>query len=233
MTALPDPAQLVADNTVYRCVVGSRAYGLDREGSDFDRRGVYLTPTPLFWGFDKPPAHVDGPSVPGAELFSWELERFCSLALAANPTVLECLWSPLPDIVTPVGERLLELRPAFLSRKVADTYGLYAKAQLHKLTNRRARTGEVHWKQAMHMLRLLRAGAHALETGSVLVDVSDDRERLLAVRDGEIGWEEFSAWSDELRARSERALAGTSLPPEPDRERVEEFLIAARAESAR
>ncbi|GLZ75316.1 nucleotidyltransferase [Actinorhabdospora filicis] len=227
MTSI-DPHGLVAGHTVYRCVVGSRAYGLARDGSDIDERGVYLAPTPLFWGFDKPPTHVDGPSSPGAELFSWELERLCELALAANPTVLECLWSPLRVMVTPVGEELLELRRAFLSLRVADTYGLYAKAQLRKLTARYQRTGEVRWKQAMHMLRLLRAAAHVLETGEVLVDVSDERELLLAVRDGEVAWAEFDALAAGLRGRVDAAVVGSGLPEVPDRGRVEKFLIAVR-----
>ena len=32
------------DHVIYRCVVGSRAYGLDEEGSDTDRRGIYVPP---------------------------------------------------------------------------------------------------------------------------------------------------------------------------------------------
>src|SRR5262245_58198586 len=34
---------------VYRCVVGSRAYGLEGEASDTDRRGIYLPPASLHW----------------------------------------------------------------------------------------------------------------------------------------------------------------------------------------
>jgi predicted nucleotidyltransferase len=73
--------RLVRDHTVLSVVVGSRAYGLDTASSDTDRRGVFVAPTPQFWGFDKPPTHVDGPE---PEQFSWEFERFCSLALDAN-----------------------------------------------------------------------------------------------------------------------------------------------------
>src|SRR6185295_2817847 len=32
---------------IYRCVVGSRAYGLETDDSDVDRRGVYLAPAEL------------------------------------------------------------------------------------------------------------------------------------------------------------------------------------------
>ena len=35
-----------------------------------------------------PPAHVEGPA---PEWFSWELGRFCELALKANPNLLEVL----------------------------------------------------------------------------------------------------------------------------------------------
>jgi len=34
---------------LYRCVVGSRAYGLDTDDSDTDRRGIYLAPADLQW----------------------------------------------------------------------------------------------------------------------------------------------------------------------------------------
>lgn len=112
--------ELVERRTVLAVVVGSRAYGLHGPDSDYDRRGVFAVPTRAFWHLDKPPTHVDGPA---AEQFSWEFERFCLLALQGNPTVLEVLWSPLVETITPDGERLLAARQAFLSRRVAETYG--------------------------------------------------------------------------------------------------------------
>ena len=69
-------------------------------------------PRRLFWRLDKPPTHLDGPA---EEQFSWEIERFCTLALQANPTVLEVLWSPLVEQITADGEQLLAARRAFLS----------------------------------------------------------------------------------------------------------------------
>src|SRR6185436_13148100 len=191
------PHRLVDEHTAYSCVVGSRAYGLDGPDSDVDRRGVFVAPTPLFWGLDRPPTHVDGPA---QEQFSWEVGRCCELALAANPTVLECLWSPLVERITPVGRELLAVRGAFLSARLAETYGGYAQDQLTRLDAARRRTGEIRWKQAMHMLRLLMAGAHVLRHGEVLVDVSAHRDRLLAVRRGEVSWPEVQEQAAELRA---------------------------------
>ena len=216
---------LVTEHTILAVVVGSRAYGLAGPGSDHDRRGVYAAPTALFWHLDKPPTHLDGPA---EEQFSWELERFCTLALQGNPTVLEVLWSPLITAVTADGEHLLATRQAFLSRRVADTYGAYARDQLKRVDARRRRSGETNHKQAMHMIRLLLAGAHVLRTGDVLVDVSPLRERLLAVKNGDVPWESVTAWAGELLADLDEAAARTALPETPDRAAVDALLYAVR-----
>ncbi|WP_269802755.1 nucleotidyltransferase domain-containing protein [Actinocorallia populi] len=204
-------------------VTGSRAYGLDTAGSDVDRRGVFVAPTELFWRLDKPPTHLDGPL---PEQFSWEVERFCGLALEANPTVLECLWSPLVEKTTPQGEELRALRPAFLSRKAHRTFLRYAERQFQRATP--ADGGPVKWKHVMHLLRLLISGRHLVETGDLLVDATPYREGLLAVRRGERTWEDVAAWRDELLAGLDAALAATPLPEAPDRAAVEEFLISVR-----
>jgi predicted nucleotidyltransferase len=217
--------RLVREHTVLSVVIGSRAYGLAIEGSDVDRRGVFVAPTPMFWRFDKPPTHVDGP---GPERFSWELERFCGLALDANPTVLECLWSPLVEQVTGIGRELLAVRESLLSRHAHRTFLRYAESQFGRLqTDLRAR-GEPRWKHVMHLLRLLISGRYLVEHGTPLVDVTEFRDRLLAVRRGELGWAEIMAWRSELTAGMDAALARTPLPAEPGRAAVEEFLVSVR-----
>ncbi|MEV0902306.1 nucleotidyltransferase domain-containing protein [Actinoplanes sp. NPDC049802] len=217
--------ELVQRHTALAVVVGSRAYGLHGPGSDHDRRGVFVAPTRAFWTLDKPPTHLDGPA---EEQFSWEIERFCVLALQANPTVLEVLWSPLVESVTADGAELIRNRGAFLSTRVAETYGSYARDQLAKVESRRARTGEVNFKQAMHMIRLLLAGAHVLRTGEVLVDVTPLRGELLAVRRGDLPWPEVAAWAERLQADLAGAAAGTALPECPDRDRIDRVLVGVR-----
>jgi uncharacterized protein len=216
---------LVGHHTILAVVVGSRAYGLDGPGSDHDRRGVYAAPTDLFWHLDKPPTHLDGPA---GEQFSWEIERFCTLALQSNPTVLEVLWSPIVESLTPDGRQLLAARRAFLSAQVAHTYGGYARDQLNRVDARRARTGETNHKQAMHMIRLLLAGAHVLRTGDVLVDVRPLRDRLLAVKRGDMPWEAVTTWAAALFADLSDAASETRLPDSPDRETIDQLLVSVR-----
>ncbi|MET9887287.1 nucleotidyltransferase domain-containing protein [Streptomyces sp. NPDC006430] len=220
---------LVSEHTVYACVMGSRAFGLATEASDTDRRGVYLAPTPLFWRFEKPPTHVEGPR---EEEFSWELERFCELALRANPNILECLHSPLVERLTPVGEELLSLRDAFLSRRAHTTFSRYAASQRAKLLADVRIHGAPRWKHAMHLLRLLLSCRDLLRTGRLTIDATPHRERLLAVRRGELTWAEADAWMSRLTDQSEAALATSPLPDAPDRLRVEEFLTRTRRTSA-
>ncbi|MFJ9041395.1 DNA polymerase beta superfamily protein [Streptomyces sp. NPDC102406] len=225
----PQPVELVRDHTVYACVMGSRAFGLATEGSDTDRRGVYLAPTPLYWRFEKPPTHVDGPA---PEQFSWELERFCELALRANPNVLECLHSPLVEHVTPTGRELLDLRGAFLSRRAHDTFARYAAGQRRKLEADVRTHGAPRWKHAMHLLRLLMSCRDLLRTGELTIDVGERREALLAVKRGEVPWPEIDRRMNGLVAEADEAARHTPLPPEPDRARVEDFLVRTRRASA-
>ncbi|MGC5346532.1 nucleotidyltransferase domain-containing protein [Streptomyces sp. DT24] len=220
---------LVRDHTVYSCVMGSRAFGLATDDSDTDRRGVFLAPTPLFWRFDKPPAHIEGPA---DEQFSWELERFCELALRANPNVLECLHSPLVERIDPTGRELLALREAFLSRLAHRTFVRYAVGQRGRLEADVRRYGAPRWKHAMHLLRLLTSGRDLLRTGELTIEVGGAREELLAVKRGEVPWAEVERRMTRLVAENDEAVSRSPLPAEPDRERVEAFLIRSRRASA-
>ncbi|MER6714358.1 nucleotidyltransferase domain-containing protein [Streptomyces sp. NPDC006386] len=219
------PETLVRDHTIYACVMGSRAFGLATDGSDTDRRGVFLAPTPLFWRFDKPPTHVEGP---GEEQFSWELERFCELALRANPNILECLHSPLVEYADDTGRELLALRGAFLSRRVHETFTRYSHSQRRKLEADVRTHGMPRWKHAMHLLRLLISARDLLRTGSLIVDVGEHREPLLAVKRGEVTWSEVASRMTRLEREAHEAAGRSPLPAEPDRRRVEDFLVRVR-----
>jgi hypothetical protein len=223
------PETLVRDHTIYACVMGSRAFGLATDDSDTDRRGVFLAPTPLFWRFDKPPTHVEGPA---EEQFSWELERFCELALRANPNILECLHSPLVEYADATGRELLALRGAFLSRRVHETFIRYAHGQRRKLEADVRAHGAPRWKHAMHLLRLLISARDLLRTGSLTVDVGDHREPLLAVKRGEVPWSGVESWMTRLEQEASEAAGRSPLPAAPDRRRVEDFLARARRASA-
>jgi hypothetical protein len=224
----PDGDLLVREHTIYAVVVGSRAFGLDTDASDTDTRGVYVAPTESFWSLAKPPTHVDGPE---PEWFSWEVERFCELALKANPNLLEVLHSPLVVRQTALGAELVELRQAFLSQLAYQTYSGYVLSQFKKLETDFRRDGAPKWKHVMHLIRLLLSARSLLLEGRMVVDVGPDRERLLAVKRGELPWDEVEKWRLGLHAELDDALSRTVLPATPDVARVDSWLHSVRKRS--
>lgn len=214
---------------IYRCVVGSRAYGLDNDESDTDRRGIYLAPAELQWSlFGAPEQFEDN----ATQSCYWELQKFLTMALKANPNILECLYSPMVEKVTPLGAELIAARQAFLSQMIFQTFNGYAMSQFKKIEQDIRNHGEVRWKHAMHLLRLLMTGAATLREARVPVRVEGHRERLLAIKRAELPWAEVDAWRKELHHDFERALAETKLPERPDYEAANRFLIKARQEMA-
>jgi predicted nucleotidyltransferase len=198
---------------------------LDTDESDTDLRGIYLAPAELQWSlFGAPEQFEDN----ATQSCYWELQKFLTMALKANPNILECLYSPLVEKVTPLAEELLEMRERFLSQMIFQTFNGYAMSQFKKIEQDIRNSGQIKWKHAMHLLRLLLTGAATLREGRVPVRVEPHREKLLAVKRGEIAWPEVDAWRKELHRDFERALIETKLPERPDYEAANRFLIKAR-----
>lgn len=213
------------DHVIFKCVVGSRAYGLVEESSDTDIRGIYLPPARMHWSLWGVPGQLEDKRTD--EVY-WEIEKFMKLALKANPNILECLYTPLVLYADEVAEELLEIRDIFISELVYQTYNRYVMSQFKKLEKRREKTGEIKPKHAMHLVRLLLAGIQILEEGFVPVDVGDHRKRLLAIKTGELSWEKVDRWRLALHEEFDAAFRRSNLPERPDYERANDFLVRAR-----
>ena len=206
-------------------LVGSHAYGTAREDSDYDYRGVYACRTEALYGLDAPQQTVERKD---PDLVVHELAKFCRLAAAANPSILEVLWAE-PQIITTEGEWLVHHRDAFLSRRVFQTYGGYALQQLQKAQRGTGGSrGQAHFKREkfiVHIYRLMQAGIHALEHGEVLVRVPDP-EALMAKGGRALDRVErdFLALNDRLAS----ALESTSLPRDPDYDRINSIMKTTR-----
>ncbi len=210
---------------IYRCLIGSQAYGLADTASDVDRRGVYLPTADLHWSLYGVPEQLENHDTQEAY---WELQKFLVLALKANPNVLECLYTPLVETATPLAEELLAMRSIFLSRMVYQTYNGYVLSQFKKMQADLRNHGKVKWKHVMHLIRLLLSGIGVLREGSVPVAVDTHRERLLAIRRGEVPWQEVENWRLGLHHDFNAAFETTRLPERPDYDRANAFLISAR-----
>jgi len=210
---------------IYRCIVGSRAYGLDHPGSDVDRRGIYLPPAARHWSLYGVPEQLENEA---EQSCYWELQKFLVLALKANPNILECLYTPLVEHATPLAEELLAMRGSFLSKLLYQTYNGYVMSQFRRLQRHHQSKGEIKWKHAMHLIRLLLAGITALEEGYVPVDVGEQRAALLRIRHNQMSWDEVNAWRLRLHSDFDRAFQNTKLPERPAYDTANAFLIRAR-----
>lgn len=211
---------------IYRCVVGSRAFGLDSASSDTDRRGFYLPTADLQWSFDGVPEQLENKAT---EECYWELQKFMTMALKANPNVLECLYTPMVELATPLAQELLDRRAIFVSKLVYQTYNGYVISQFKKLEQDIRTHGEIRWKHAMHLIRLLFSGIGVLKTGAVPVWVSgEQRDLLLQIKAGQLKWSEIDRLRLELHKEFDTAFAETSLPDRPDYAAANAFLLRAR-----
>lgn len=215
---------------ILRVLVGSRAYGLAREDSDADLRGVYIPSASAHWSLTKPTEQFESDE---AQTVIWEIEKFLALALKGNPAILETMWSPVVLFASDLGRDLLELRSQVLSKAVYRSFLGYAEAQFIGMSRAMDRTGAVKWRHAMHMIRLLIAGEELVRTGSLVLDATPHRERLLRVRDGVEPWSAILAWKTELSAALDRSFQTTPLPESPDTTAANAFLIKARRTMAR
>lgn len=116
-------------NIIYKCLVGSHAYGTNVEGSDFDYKMVYIqTPeSVLEHGYQEQVNFSKDET-------AYELRRFVELCCTGNPTMLELLYSPEDCIIFkhPIFDELVAHRDNFLSKSCRWSFGGYAFAQIEK-----------------------------------------------------------------------------------------------------
>ncbi len=115
---------------VLEAVVGSRAWGLDDESSDTDRRGVFVLPLPWSLGLGEPPR--DLLSADGSETY-WEAKKGIEQALRADPNTLEMLFVDEVRVLDEMGQWILDAREAFVSSEIHGTFARYALSQLARL----------------------------------------------------------------------------------------------------
>ena len=223
---MSDKSDQLEQYIIYRCVVGSQAYGLADERSDVNVRGIYLPPATEHWSLASLPEQLENEA---EQTCFWEIEKFIRLALKSNPTILEALFSPVVEFASPMAEQLLKIRNCFLSKLAYQTYQGYAVSQFQKMQQRLLKTGDYKRKHAMHLIRVLQCGVDLLQTGELSLVVPEDRrEILMSIRQGDMNWEGIDQLRNKLHVAFEEAYQVTVLPDEPDFKRVNEYLIEAR-----
>ena len=135
---------------------GSRAYGLERPGSDVDVRGVVVPPKRFLYGLDtfeqtddpadarpfladlRPSERAVAEEVHFEGVLT-DLRKVVRLATDGNPAILDVLFGRDEEVrrITPVGEGLRAMRGLMLTRALARPYTKYAAGQLDRLRTHR------------------------------------------------------------------------------------------------
>ena len=212
---------------IYRCQVGSKAFGLANDESDDDVRGIYLPPARLHWSLRRLPEQLEYNDGRQDEVY-WELDKFLRLALKANPNVLETLWTPLVIQANDVANELRIIRKAFLSKHVYKTYSGYVLSQFRRMSRSYMADGVYKPKHAMHLIRLLYSGIAALNTGKIRIDVGEHRGELLHIRNDDVPFDDVMRRALALDEVFQTAFHQTELPEQPNYAQVDALLIRAR-----
>lgn len=126
----------VENRTIFLTVVGSRAYGTNREDSDYDQAGVMIPGKEYFYGFDR---FDQFNGFPGVDKTIYDIRKILKLIADNNPNCLDLLFVPDRCIMktTPYWDIFRENRDFFISKKCRWTFSGYATAQLDRIGTHR------------------------------------------------------------------------------------------------
>lgn len=189
------------------CLGGSHAYGTNTEDSDIDIRGVAHNSANnilLMKDFE----HFRADDI---DTTIYSLNKILPMLLNCNPNTIEILGClPRHYIqLSEIGRELISLKDAFLSKRCINSFGGYAKSQLHELDklvnpapeefydeakedliikfdtrNRKAIEHKKLGKHMMHLVRLYLMAFDILEDGQINTYRNKDRDFLMDIRNG-------------------------------------------------
>lgn len=251
---LCNPPNYVVSNTMYETVVGSVAYGVADEFSDFDVNGFYIPPVDMLFphlrgrilGFGKDPKapkayqqhHIYDKDAQGGSGREYDLNVYCistyfQLCLENNPNMVDTLYTPRDCVLhsTQIAEMVRERRDIFLHKKCWAKYKGYSYSQLSKMRDRnpvgkRVKIREKYGYDVKHAYHLVRL---LLEAEMIMnehtIDIRRHNKHLKAIRRGEIPQEDVIKWAQEKEAYLERSFENSTLRAEPDTESIKQLLL--------
>jgi predicted nucleotidyltransferase len=249
---LINPPNDVKSNTMYETIVGSIAYGVADDLSDFDVNGFYIPAAHKLFptmrghllGFDADPKapkafqqhHIDDQEGRRTwDLNIYSIPIYFRLCLENNPNMVDTLYTPRDCVLhsTPIAEMVREKRDLFLHKRCWPKYKGYAYQQLHKMKGKQPEEGSKRHKLrerygydvkfAYHLVRLLYEAEMIVNEGTI--DIRRHREHLKAIRRGDVSQADVEAWAANKEEHLERAFEETSLRAEPARAEIKQLLI--------
>lgn len=177
------------------------------------------------------------------DIVVYEWKKFIFLLRQGNPNVLSMLWLDPKHYIKlgEAGHKLIEARQLFVGKHVYRSFSGYAHAQLYKMTHlafegymgkkRKTLVQKFGYdtKNAAHLIRLLRMAIEFLNDGRLYVE-RHDATQLLQIKRGEWELEKVKEEADRLFKMADDAFLKSTLPVEPDLDKINEMSTAILTE---
>ena len=208
---------------------------------DVDVLGVYINPLSHYLGYEQKETYDFFEDQWDVVLY--EFKKLVRLLSNSNPNVLNLLWTRDQDFLkkSPLGQKLLDNKQLFVSKKAYTTFMGYARSQLHKMTagsfqgymgDKRKKLVEqfgYDTKNASHLIRLLTMGSEFLKSGEMQVYRSD-ADHFIRIKKGEFTLEQIKQKAEELFQIIEEAYKMSPLPEEVDKEKINTLMVGILSE---
>jgi len=138
-TEIEDYVELsyVSSHTIFECIVGSKAYGIDTPESDQDESGVMIPGKEYLYGMKR---FDQFQGYPDQDKTIYSFKKAVQLLSENNPNCLDLLYTPDRCILkmTPYWKDIMENAHLFLSKKCKFTFSGYAISQLNRIRTHRS-----------------------------------------------------------------------------------------------
>jgi predicted nucleotidyltransferase len=233
----------VLSRTIMLFEYGSRAHGTHTEFSDQDRMGIAVEPQEYVIGLNSWDQLQTSTAIKNERSTSvdtdttiYSLKKWARLAAKGNPTVLTALFAPHYEILAdPFGTEILAHQHAFISKEAGERFLGYMISQRHALLglkNKKTNRPElIHTfgfdtKFAYHMMRLGLQGIELMTNHTIsLPMLSDQRDYLLSIRNGDVTKDDVMEQACDIEARLKEAIAMSTLPEQADSATINKLVV--------
>lgn len=246
------PPTFVAGSVQYETIMGSMAYGVSSDNSDFDVYGFCMPPKDYIF------PHLDG-KIPGFstqvqsfdqyqehhvnekdhghvyDLNIYSIIKYFRLCMDNNPNMIDSLFTAQNMVLsqTKIAQMVRDERKTFLHKGSWHKFKGYAYGQMHKMkikdpdpSSKRYDMVMKHGydvKFAYHVVRLLDEVEQILTEGDI--DLMRNREQLKSIRRGEWKMEDIERHFVEKEKALEKVYSESKLRYSPDEPAITRLLI--------
>lgn len=223
----------------YETIMGSRAYGVANDQSDYDIYGWCLPPKGVLFpwldgyipGLDKqiPEFGQVRFSNEQYDINIYSLLKYMRLVADNNPNMLDSLFTPEHCVlyISKLGKMLRDKRHVFLSKAAYHSFRGYAHSQLHKVDKPKdSKEFEIYGydvDSAYHTVRLMLECEQILAEGDLTLDKNS--QVLRDVREGLWSLVDFKTFVEKKMDVLKYLCEISTLPERPDEKQIKQLFL--------